>query len=189
MMKNDPILYPFVPMNLEFTIPANVSFEEAIGLTQDLLLANPSDDVLASAVTALIQTVNGARGFFVTLLSGDFEQADRLTPGLIQGLRSNPDAIADLMMKNIAMPTAMALTHERNGDLDRATSSQRTQRRSIALVQALNLPAIHDRILAMQATLENQSEEYQSFLDRWGYDEEQRSAIGKAMQTTLTPQA
>ncbi len=172
-------------MNLQFTVPPNISFEQAIGLTQDLLDSNPSEELLESAIGALIQTMNGSRGFFVTFLTGESRLADEPTAAVLKALRSNPEAIADLMVKNIAMPTAMAITHQRNGNPELVASSQLTQRRSIHLVQQLNCPEITQFLKSLQATLKNQSTDYQQFLDRWGYDEEQRIAIGQAIDLTL----
>ncbi len=172
-------------MNLQFTIPPNLNFEQAIALTQELLNSNPSEELLESAIEGLIQTMNGARGFFVTFLTGESRLADEPTAAILKGLRSNPDAIADLMVKNIAMPTAMMITHQRNGNPELAASSQLTQQRSIHLVQQLNCPEITQLLKSLQDTLQNQSTDYQDFLDRWGYDEDQRIAIGRAIERTL----
>jgi hypothetical protein len=172
-------------MNLEFTVPPNITFEQAMDLTQDLLVSNPSDALLESAITTLLQTQNGARGFFVVFLTGNSALADVPTPPLLRALRSNPDAIADLMVKNIAMPTAMALTHQRNGNDELAVSSNQTQVRSIHLVQQLNLSEITTLLRSMQSTIQNNNGTYQSFLDRWGYDLEQRSAIGQVLARML----
>jgi hypothetical protein len=172
-------------MNLEFTVPPNITFEQAMDLTQDLLVSNPSDALLESAITTLLQTQNGARGFFVVFLTGNSALADVPTPPLLRALRSNPDAIADLMVKNIAMPTAMALTHQRNGNDELAVSSNQTQVRSIHLVQQLNLSEITTLLRSMQSTIQNNNGDYQSFLDRWGYDLEQRSAIGQVLARML----
>lgn len=172
-------------MNLQFTVPPNISFEQAIALTQDLLDSDPSEELLESAIGGLIQTMNGSRGFFVTFLTGESRLADEPTAAILKALRSNPEAIADLMVKNIAMPTAMAITHQHNGNPELAASSQLTQRRSIHLVQQLNCPEITQLLKSLKATLQNQSTDYQKFLDRWGYDEEQRNAIGQAIDLTL----
>jgi len=172
-------------MNLEFTVPPNITFEQAMELTQDLLMSNPSDALVESAITALLQTQNGARGFFVVFLTEDSALADVPTPPLLRALRSNPDTIADLMVKNIAMPTAMALTHQRNGNDELAVSSNQTQVRSIHLVQQLNLPEITTLLRSMQSTIQNNNGDYQSFLDRWGYDQEQRDAIGQVLSLML----
>jgi len=172
-------------MNLEFSVPADLTFEQAIALTQDLLSTHPTEELLESAIAALIQSMNGARGFLVVFLTGDFALADRPTPAVIQGLKASPDTIADLMVKNIAMSTAMAMTHIRNQNPELAKGSQLTQTRSIALVQQLNLPEIHSKLEALQSTVRNKGGDYQAFLDRWGYDDEQRAAIGNAVQVAL----
>ncbi len=172
-------------MNLEFTVPPSITFEQAMDLTQDLLRSNPSDALLESAITALLQTQNGARGFFVVFLTGDSALADVPTPPLLRALRSNPEAIADLMVKNIAMPTAMALTHQQNGNDELAASSNQTQVRSIHLVQQLNLSEITTLLRSMQSTIQNNNGDYQSFLDRWGYDSEQRDAIRQVLARML----
>jgi hypothetical protein len=186
-------------MNLQFTIPPNLSFEQAIALTQELLAANPSEDILESAIAALIQTMNGARGFFVTFLTGHSELADSPTVAILKGLRSNPTAIADLMVKNIAMPTAMKLTHDRNGHTDLSANSALTQKRSIHLVQQLALPEITHLLESLKTATQqsltettsksDQIKEYQGFLDRWGYDKEQRIAIIQAIDITLALEA
>ena len=174
-----------VKMNLEFTVPPNITFEQSMDLTQDLLMSTPSEALLESAITALLQTQNGARGFFVVFLTGDSALADAPTPALLRALRFNPDAIADLMVKNIAMPTAMALTHQRNGNDELAASSNQTKSRSIHLVQQLNLSEITTLLRSMQSTIQNNKGDYQSFLDRWGYDQEQRDSIGQVLSLML----
>ena len=170
-------------MNLEFTVPPNLTFEQAIELTHDVLSANPSDDLLKTVVQSLIATPNGSRWFFVVFLTEDFPQAD--SPGLLEALRSNPEAISDLLTKNLAMPTAMALTHQRNGNDELAASSNQTKSRSIHLVQQLNLSEITTLLRTMQSTIQNNKGDYQSFLDRWGYDQEQRDSIGQVLSLML----
>ncbi len=177
-------------MNLEFTIPPNLTFEDAIALTQDLLISTPDEDLLSRAVEALISTPNGARGFFVVFLTEDYP----MPPGFITALRSNPDAIANLMAKNLVMPAAMSLTHRRNGNEDLATNSDRTRDRAAHLIQQLNLPELRAELMALLTTIENtiensgnppETNDWSQFLDRWGYDDEQRDAIGKTIQASL----
>ena len=171
-------------MNLEFTVPPNLTFEQAIELTHEVLNANPSDDLLKTVVQALIATPNGSRGFFVVFLTDAFPQAD--SPGLLEALRSNPEAISDLLTKNLAMPTAMAITHRRNGHEDLAVSSDLTRSRTDRLIQQLNLPEIRTYLTDLHDTIvEKRSNSWSAFLDRWGYDDEQRTAIGNAMKTAL----
>jgi hypothetical protein len=110
--------------------------------------------------------------------------------GFIPMLRSNPLAIANLMSKNLIMPSAMALTHRRNGDEDLAASSDRTRDRAAHLIQQLNLPEIYAELTALLTTLAAfdhpaESNDWRQFLDRWGYDDEQRHAIGKTIKASL----
>ncbi|OUC13796.1 MAG: hypothetical protein B0A82_15995 [Alkalinema sp. CACIAM 70d] len=178
-------------IDLTFTIPPEVTFEQAIAIAQDLLAAQPTDDVLTAAIAALVATPNGARGFLVTFLSGDlseeFALADRPTEAVAQGLRTNPELIADLMAKNLAMSTAMELTHRRNGHPEMAAGSHLTQQRSRQLIQGLHLPIMHDRLTALQQSIIQGSGEYTDFLARWGYDDEQKAAILAAIEPLISP--
>jgi hypothetical protein len=96
-------------MDLQFHIPADVSFPQAIALADEILALSiaPNDDLQSQAISALLQTANGARGFFVTFLTGESPLADAPTAGIIRALRSAPAMVADLMTKNLAMPTEM----------------------------------------------------------------------------------
>jgi hypothetical protein len=137
-------------------------------------------------VEALIATPNGARGFFVVFLTEDYP----MPPGFITALRSNPQAIANLMAKNLIMPAAMGLTHRRNGNDDLAANSDRTRDRAAHLIQQLNLPELRAELMAVLTTIETTgnppgTNDWSQFLDRWGYDDEQRNAIGKTIQASL----
>ncbi|MEB3293553.1 MAG: hypothetical protein VKJ24_10365 [Synechococcales bacterium] len=177
--------------NLSFQVPADVTFEQAIALTKDLLAANTSEELLEKAIAALLQTQNGVRGFLVTFLGSDaFSQgtdfsADPRWQAVLRGMRSHPAGIADLMTKNLVMPAAMAITHQRNQNLELAESSAATQARSQQVIQQLNLAAIYEKLGQMQASLKKNSGEYQDFLDRWGYDAEQKSVMLQAIATVL----
>ncbi|MFM2428951.1 MAG: hypothetical protein RLZZ511_164 [Cyanobacteriota bacterium] len=175
------------PIDLQFQIPADVSFPEAIGLAQNILaLPEDADDAIrAPAIAALVQTENGARGWFVSFLSGDATLADAPTAGTLRAMRSAPTVVADLMTKNLAMSTAMELTHRANGDLEQAAGSARVQARSRHLIAALNLPELQTELQALAATIAANGGQYQDFLDRWGYDDAQRQAIAAAVQAVL----
>jgi hypothetical protein len=175
------------PIDLQFQIPADVSFPEAIGLAQNILaLPDDADDAIrAPAIAALLQTENGARGWFVSFLSGDATLADAPTAGTLQALRSTPAIVADLMTKNLAMSTAMELTHKANGDLEQAAGSAQVQARSRQLIQQLNLPELRTELQALAATIAANQGQYQDFLDRWGYDHDQRQAIAAAINALL----
>jgi hypothetical protein len=163
---------------MQFNVPSNVTFEQAIGLAQEILnLSPPADDVLEPAIAALLQSANGARGFFVTFLTGDSPLADVPTPGILTALRSAPAIVASLMVKNLAMSTAMQLHHQRHDDPVNAAGSARVQARSQQLIHALAMPPIQIELQQLLDSVSTGSGEYQDFLGRWGYDQAQLQAI------------
>jgi hypothetical protein len=162
-----------------------LSFEQAIAQTQQLLSQSVSPEQLQQTITELVQTDNGARGFFVTFLTGDFALADR--PELLCALQSAPTRVADLLTKNLAMATAMELTHFRDGNPEQAAGSAKVQQHTRSLIQALqaNLPELQTCLQQLALSLTSPSGEYHAFLERWGYDLEQRAAIQTALETVI----
>ena len=73
-----------------------------------------SDEVISDRIGELIKTVEGARGFFVVSLSIDCPLMDRFPDALIFQLRSSRDIVIDLTVKNLAMSSAMVITHHKN---------------------------------------------------------------------------
>lgn len=185
MVLSSPPLASLTLLESAFAVPMTVTFEQAITLTQSLLeqlAANDlSDAELEVAVSQLVQHENGARGFFVSYLTDPRPLADTPSPGLIQALRSAPEQVAELLVKNLAMATAMAMTHRRNQNEDMAQGSDRVQQRVIGLIQQVQLSQVQTKVAQMQASLATLEGPYQDFLERWGYDEEQRQAIAQTL--------
>jgi hypothetical protein len=172
--------------DLQFTIPEDITFPGAIALTQEILdLKTPAPEVLESAIGALVKTANGARGFFVAFLSGDSTVADAPPEAIVRALRQSPELVADLMAKNLAMSTAMVLTHEANGNAEQAAGSALTSRRSQQLIRLLALPDLQQNLEALRVSATQGGGEYQEFLDRWGYDDTQRQAIAEVICVML----
>lgn len=173
-----------------FSVPEAISFEQAIDLTQSLLAEMEQGQVseieLESIIAALVQTENGARGFFVSYLSDDRAVFDHPTSGIVQALKSSPEIVAELLTKNLAMSTAMILTHTQNQRPDLVSGSERVQRRTKQLIDRLQLPEIQMRLRKLQESLETGGGEYQAFLERWQYDSAQRHAIAQKVQSVLT---
>jgi hypothetical protein len=167
-------------------VSAEISFEEAIALTQTLLArldqTQITDAEVESFITALVNSETGARGFFVTYLTGETSPADRPTEAVIQALQTSPDIVSDLLVKNLAMSTAMAIAHRRQQHETMAQGSDRVRSRTTSLIQRLQLPAITQKLQSLLTTVRTGEGEYHSFLSRWGYDVEQKEAIA----TTVT---
>lgn len=176
-------------MDANITIPANLTFEEAIAHTQTLLAAleqgNLDEASLESLVTQLVRSENGARGFFVTYLTDERPLADVPSPATLTALRSSPEIVGELLVKNLAMSSAMAIAHRRNQNEAMAQGSDRVQSRTHQLIQALQLPTITEKLQQLNESATTGQGTYQSFLERWGYDAEQRQVIQQVTRSAL----
>jgi hypothetical protein len=166
-----------------YSMTEAVTFEQAIALTQDLLekLPDLSEPDIQASITNLVGTENGARGFFVTYLTDDRPFADQPSSAVLQALQTSPEIVSELLVKNLAMSASMAIAHRRNGQEDMAQGSDRVQRRSENLVQGLQMPEIGKKAAQCRASATTGEGEYQAFLERWGYDAEQRQKIADVM--------
>ena len=162
-----------------------ITFEDAIALTQSLLekmSANQLKDTeIQSLITSLVKTENGARGFFVTYLTDERPLADNPSFGVIEALKSSPEIVGELLVKNLAMSSAMVMTHRRNQDETMAKGSDSVRQRTINLIQQMRSPLISEKLKELSTSAATGEGNYQSFLQRWGYDEEQKQVIQKAI--------
>jgi hypothetical protein len=155
-----------------------MTFEEAIAYTEALLSRKDLDDSqLESEISALVQTANGARGFFVCFLTGEWQLADAPSQPIIRALQSAPSAIAELLVKNLAMSTAMAIFHRRVGNEEQAQGSDRVARRTALLIEKVELAEVSEIATQMRNSAISGDGNYASFLEKWGYDAEQKHAI------------
>ena len=163
------------------TVPANVKFDAAIDLTQSFLAQLKKNELTSSQilefVSALIQTANGARGFFVTYLTAKDSICDEPQPEIITAIAAHPDIAADLLVKNIAMSTAQQLYHQRRNDSEMMSSSATVAARTTKIIQQLNLLQIQDMCRELVSTIQTGTGSYHEFLTRWGYDDEQKDSI------------
>jgi len=162
----------------------NITFEEAIAFTEQLIseMSSMSEDDKEIAIKSLVKTNNGARGLFVTYLTSDEAIADQYTTGIINALKTSPEIVGELLVKNVAMSTAMKIYHVRNNDGNMAEKSARVTTRSMQLIKQLDLDVIKQKLEQLKTTITEKQGQYQSFLQRWGYDEEQQQAILAVIQ-------
>ncbi len=143
-----------------------------------------SDEVISDRIGELIKTVEGARGFFVVSLSIDCPLMDRFPDALIFQLRSSGDVVIDLTVKNLAMSSAMVITHHKNND-SQEIQSERIKNRCIELLQLLDSNEVKKRLdVLLEATKGNGTD--LKFLDRWGYNDEQITAISESIYKVAT---
>jgi hypothetical protein len=162
------------------------SFPQAMEITAQWLglweNGELSDEVLADRVGELVASRDGARGFFVVSLAGECPLMDRLPEPLVQQLRAAGEGVVDLSVRNLAMSTAMALQHGRTGDAGQQAGSERVRARCTELLRLLEPGAVKQRLeILLQAAAQGAGEDV-AFLDRWGYDGDQRRAIAAAVE-------
>ena len=176
-------------VQIPVTVPGSLSFEQAIEQTQNLISARINQEInaqqFAQGVQALVQSENGARGFFVTYLTLENDLADQPDEPLIQALGNSPEIVSELLVKNLVMSTAMGITHRRNQDEFLAQGSDRVQRRTQGLMERLNLPQIPSKAQELCRNAGGESGQYSDFLERWGYDAEQKQAIQRILEPWL----
>ncbi len=164
-----------------------VTFEQAIAQTQALISQAEVEESpeLAVVIAELVKTETGARGFLATYIKSE-SIADNPSITVVQALKSNPNVVEDLIVKNLAMSVAQVVFHRRNHKEDLAEASEQVRQRTARLIKLVNMPAVYDcseKLLASATTGEGS---YKDFLERWGYDAEQRQVICKALQQVIS---
>ncbi|WP_204368683.1 hypothetical protein [Neosynechococcus sphagnicola] len=122
------------------------------------------------------------RGFFVTYLTSESTFADQAAAAVLQALQSAPQVVAELLVKNLAMSTAMAVHHRRHQDEVMAQGSDRVRSRTTQLLQQLDLPVARTLAQQLLETIAQGEGIYQPFLQRWGYDSAQLQEIQQTVQ-------
>jgi hypothetical protein len=173
-----------------FPVPEDITFEAAIALTQRLLdrLAQKEqlEAPLKEIVSKLVSTQNGARGFFVAYLTDARPFADDPDPEIIEALKSSLEGVSELLVKNLAMSTAMAITHTRNAQPDQAQQSLQVSRRSADLIDRVGGDRLTAEAQDLWQSVTDSSGSYTTFLKKWGYDAEQKAAIASRVEAVLS---
>ncbi len=167
----------------------SLSFPQAISATQSLIAqmkANKISEVeIQQAVSLILSTKNGGRGFFVSYLTSDESIAENPSIGVINGLKSALEVSRELLVKNLAMSSAMVVIHSQNNDLESIEDSKKVCQRTTNLIQQINSESIQEELQKLRTTIDNGDGEYQEFLERWQYNSKQKIAIQDAISNTL----
>ena len=93
-------------------------------------------------------------------------------------LRNASEGVVDLSVRNLAMSSAMAVQHRRSGDSAQQAGSERVTARCTELLRQLEPTMVKERLeQLLAAALDNRGDDV-AFLEKWGYDAEQKQAIG-----------
>ncbi len=171
------------------SVPENITFEEAIALTQEIMsemeTGQLSEDRIEALIGDLVKSKNGARGFFVSYLTDSRPLADNPSPSIFKALESAPEIVVELLVKNMAMCSAMVVHHQRNQDEETANESKRVRSRTTKLIKSVNIPSLSGNIQELYLATTTSQGDYKDFLKRWGYDTEQLKAIKQAIEPLL----
>ena len=143
-----------------------------------------SDEVIADRVGELLKTIEGVRGFFVVSLTIDCPLMDRFPDPLIFQLRSSGEIVVDLTVKNLAMSSAMVITHRENKDLQEM-QSERIKIRCIELLKLLDSNRVKKRLDALLEATKGNGKDLK-FLNKCGYNDKQISAIEESIYEVAT---
>ena len=165
---------------------AEPTFQQAMEITAQWLAlweaGELSEEVLADRVGELVASRDGARGFFVVALAGESPLLDRLPEALLLQLRRAGAGVVDLTARNLAMSTAMAVHHQRAGDSAQQGASERVALRCTELLRLLPGEVVKARLETLLAAAADGDGEDVAFLERWGYDAQQKAAIAAAVE-------
>jgi hypothetical protein len=176
----------------------NLTFDKAISLSTDLIYSVETGEVSAADavehLNSIVSSINGARGFFVALLTGESKLADDVPEPFIDAFRSHADIVCDLLTKNLIMSATMAITHRRNGDAKMEANSLAVNEKTKRIIRRLDNEAMARHLLSMTDAIQHKlktgeddhGSDYSPFLQRWRYDAEQLKA-GLVALSELNP--
>ncbi len=174
------------------SVPENITFEEAIALTQEIMsemeTGRLSEPKVESLIGDLVKSKNGARGFFVSYLTDSRPLADNPSPSIFKALESAPEIVVELLVKNLAMCSAMVVYHQRNQDEETVNESKRVRSRTTKLIKSVNISSLSGNIQELYKSITTDEGNYKDFLKRWGYDTEQLKAIEQAIEPIINYQ-
>jgi len=67
-----------------------------------------------------------------------------------------------------------------------AQSSEQVCERTARLIELVELPSVHEHSQKLLETAATGEGSYKAFLERWGYDPEQRQAICQALKQVIS---
>ncbi|WP_202221668.1 hypothetical protein [Okeania sp. KiyG1] len=171
------------------SVKENITFEEALALTQEIMSEMETGQLSAAKIEELIGDLvkrkDTARAFFAIYLRDPRPLVDNPSPSIIRALESSPETVTELLVKSLAMSSGMVVHHQRNQDQEAANESQTVRSRITKLIKSLNIPSIQGNIQELYQSITTDRGNYKDFLQQWGYDCEQLKAMEQAIEPLL----
>jgi hypothetical protein len=183
-------------------VTAELTFDVAIAKSNQLIEQVGSGEISAEdalpQLLTITQSMNGARGFFVALLTGDSKLSEDPPAPFYQAFKQNREIVYDLLAKNVVMSSATAYTHLMNQDPVSAEKSMSVARKTLTIMGNLNDSLMDDTMALMSEALEKQISEgdntgdselpqYVPFLRRWRYSKEQLDHVRNVLAQGIQP--
>ena len=171
----------------------SLSFPQAISATQSLMIqiteSQLNESQIEQKVTSIIKDKNSGRGFFVAYLTASSKLSETPSQGIINAFKSSISVISELLVKNLAMSSAMVVAHNRDNNIEGAQGSQQVCQRTSNLIQQVDSKLIQDELLELHNTIQSGKGKYQAFFERWNYDAEQQQAIQNTINNVLNQES
>lgn len=165
-----------------------MDFRTAIAEANDLLEQSSEQPSALSAdrLAHFFSSEEGARGFFVALLTSSFPAADEPPAVLLQFLQQRSTSADSVLVRNLVMSSATEATHKRNGNDDSAAMSAKVRERTALLIIRSDSDRIWKLLSDMRATLIGESDAFTDFVTRNKYATDEKLAALAAVQGTLS---
>jgi hypothetical protein len=171
------------------------SIENSRELIEKLESKTLPDSQARKEISELLSDMATARGFFVSLLTGDWSFGITIPAIVVETIKTNPGHAYTLLTRNLVMSCATAVTHKRSEQPDLAEGSDRVAERSAYIILKLDNAEILNELLDIKCACEdklNNSDPtdhdtgtYRAFLERWSYDLEQIRAARDAVNVVI----
>lgn len=142
-------------------------------------------------ISALLETSNGSRGFFVTVLSSKevgLIDGEELGDELIQMIADGGMKVHDLLTKNVVMSSCMVVYYERKGETELGKGSLLTRERAVRLAKEVMRKddgGLEGVLREMLEGLQKGEGRFGGFVEKFGYDDEQKREAGNWVEEVL----
>ncbi|MDZ4832505.1 MAG: hypothetical protein SGJ27_01765 [Candidatus Melainabacteria bacterium] len=177
----------------------NLTFHQSIEASRELIEKLESktlpEDQAREEIGALLSDMATARGFFVSLLTGDWKFGNKIPPIVIESIKAKPGHSYTLLARNLVMSCATAVAHKRSEQPNLAEGSDRVAERSAYLIKKIDNADIMSELVDIKCACEERLHEgtphaqnsgaYHAFLERWSYDLEQIRAARDSVKNLI----
>lgn len=178
---------------------SQLTFQQSIETSRELIekleSKTLSDSQASKEISEFLGDMATARGFFVSLLTGDWAFGNNIPTIIIDTIKANPGHAYTLLTRNLVMSCATAVAHKRSDQPELADGSDRVAERSAYIIRKLDNPEILNELLDIRSACEDKLNDsgptdqdtgtYRAFLERWSYDLEQIRAARDCVNNVI----